>query len=830
MTPSIRRASAACALGIALGWAGAGPALALAPRRAGASEIQLALKKLQVLASALYVAAHPDDENTRLIAWLAEGRLADTAYLSMTRGDGGQNLIGPEIGELLGVIRSQELLAARRIDGGRQFFTRAIDFGFSKSPEETLRFWDREQVLADTVRIYRQFQPDVVITRFPAGERETHGHHTASAWMARDAMAAAGDAQRFPEQLDRLTVWRPRRMLWNTSRFFYDKPEDFKPEGLVAIDVGVFSPLLGESFTERAARSRSMHKSQGFGSSGQRGEVLEYLAPLDSEAPPRDLFDGIDTTWARIPGGKVVGDLLAQALREFVPEDPAASVPRLLEARARLTSLPPGRWKEVKQVELDRVIAACLGLYLEAVANTHAAAPGDTLKINLEVVNRSTVDVRFRRVVFAAVGADDSWEQDIQRETIDVTLPSGIPESQPYWLRERGTVGTFRVDDPALIGLPENPPALTASFMIKVAEIPMVFERPVVFKKTDPVHGEQYRPFEVIPAVAVEIPESVFVLPPERASRPVKVELRAGRAGVEGTVRLETPAGWSATPASHPFRIEAKDATTTVSFDLAPPATGSSTGAIRAVAEAGGRSYRRGIVNITHDHIPPQIVMPAAEARVVRADLRRRGESIGYVQGAGDQVPAALREIGYAVTELTVNDLNPERLRNLDAVVLGVRAYNTLDRIRFQQAALFDYVRGGGTLIVQYATAQGLKVDAVAPLPLTLSRERVSEEDAEVRFLAPDHPILNTPNRIAPADFEGWVQERGLYFADTWDPGFTAVLSSNDAGEPARDGGLLVARHGEGWFVYTGYSFFRQLPAGVPGAYRLFANLIALGN
>ncbi len=834
MTRSMRKTFAASALGILLGCVGTSSAMALVPQRPDAAEIQLALKKLRVLASALYVAAHPDDENTRLIAWLTDGRLADTAYLSMTRGDGGQNLIGPEIGDLLGIIRSQELLAARRIDGGRQFFTRAIDFGFSKSPEETLQLWDREQVLADTVRVFREFQPDVVITRFPATVRETHGHHTSSAWIARDAMAAAGDPNRFSEQLDRLMTWRPRRLLWNTSRFFHDKPEDFKPDGLLKIDVGAYSPLLGESYTELAARRRSMHRSQGFGSSGQRGEVLEFLAPVDGEAAPGDLFDGIDTTWERIPGGKVVGDILDRAYREFSPEDPAGIVPRLLEARAHLTALPRGRWTDTKQADLDQVIAACLGLYLEAASDAYAVTSGDAVKINLEAANRSPVAVRLRKVTIAPAVGDIPWEEALDgrqsyKKTIEVTLPSGLQDSQPYWLREKGTLGTFRVDDPALIGLPENPPALAVLFALEVAGTPIVFEKPVVFKRTDPVHGEQYRPFEVIPAAAVEITESVFVLPPELSSHEVVVEVRAGRAGVEGAVRLETPAGWSASPASRPFRIDAKDATTTVSFDLAPPA-GTSTGVIRAVAEAAGRTYQRGIVHVAHDHIPTQVVMPMAEARVVRTDLRRRGQKIGYVQGAGDQVPAGLREIGYTVTELSVDDLARERLETFDAIVLGVRAYNTLDRIRFQQPALFDYVHAGGTLIVQYATSQGLKVEAVAPLPLSISRERVSEEGAEVRFLAPDHPALNVPNRITPADFEGWVQERGLYFAGTWDSAFTAVLSSNDAGEPARDGGLLVARHGDGWFVYTGYSFFRQFPAGVPGAYRLFANLVALGN
>jgi LmbE family N-acetylglucosaminyl deacetylase len=853
-----------CAMAWVLSWVGAG-VWAQAPPRPDAAAIKLALRKLEVLASAMYVAAHPDDENTRLIAWLANGRLADTAYLAMTRGDGGQNLIGPEIGEQLGIIRSQELLAARRIDGGHQFFTRAIDFGFSKSPEEALRFWDKEAILADVVRVYREFQPDVVITRFPSGERQTHGHHTASAILAGEAMDAAGDPARFHDQLDRLTTWKPRRLFWNTSPWFYDKKEDFKPERLVKVDVGGYNPLLGESYPELAARSRSMHRSQGFGSGGQRGEVLEYLEPVAGDAAglvapaapggaaaaggtaagggtaaaegataqATDLFAGIDTTWARVPGGKKVGEILARATRAFDPENPSAIVPTLLEARRALRALPAGRWTTVKAVDLDQVIAACLGLYLEAAAEDPTSVPGGTVKVNLEAANRSPVSVRLKRVKVAAAGSDEAWDQALDgresfKKSIDLTLPAGMTDSQPYWLREKGTIGTFRVADPSLIGLPENPPALVASFDLDIAGAPVALERPVVYKWTDDARGERYRPFEVIPAVAVQIADGVVVFP-DTAARTVTVNVKAGKKGVDGTVRLETPDGWTATPASRPFAIADKDGTTAVTFEVRPPAT-ASTGTLRAVAESGGQRYGRGLLHIEHEHIPTQVELPPAEAHVVRVALARRGQKIAYLQGAGDQVPAGLRQIGYSVDEITVDDVTADVLKRYDAVILGVRAYNTLERIRFQQPALFDYAKGGGTVIVQYSTSQDLRVDAPAPYPLAISHDRVTEENAEVRFLAPDHPALNVPNKITAADFDGWVQERGLYFANSWDAAFKPLLSCNDAGEPPRDGGLLVAKHGDGWFVYTGYSFFRQLPAGVPGAYRLFANLIALGH
>jgi LmbE family N-acetylglucosaminyl deacetylase len=820
-------------MGLVLGWAAAGSALAQAPPRPDAAEIQLALKKLRVLASVLYVGAHPDDENTRLIACLARGRLADTAYLSMTRGDGGQNLIGPEIGEVLGIIRSQELLAARRIDGGRQYFTRAIDFGFSKSPEETLRIWSRDEVLSDTVRIVREFQPDVVITRFPATAGTTHGHHTASALLAREAFAAAADPKRFPEQLERAGPWRPRRILWNTSPWFYEKREGFKPEALLKIDTGEWSPLLGESYAELAARSRSMHGSQGFGSGGTRGEILEYLDHVDGDPAREDLFQGVDTTWERIAGGSAVGRILERAYREFDPENPAGIVPLLLQARGTLLALPAGRWKSVKLEDLDRTIVACLGLFLEAAAETPAAVPGDTVKLNLEAASRSPIAVRLKRVAVPAAGAEDATGQDLNgrtpfKKSLDVRLPTDLPDSQPYWLRDRGTPGMFRVDDPALIGLPENRPVLTAVFALEVQGTPFEVARPVVHKWTDPTRGERYRPFEAVPAVAVDLSETVFVFP-DVAPREVAVRVRAGRSDVEGIVRLESPPGWRVSPASREFRLAHKDASATLKFEIHPP-DAASAGILKAVAEVGGRRFQRGLVHVEHAHIPAQIYLPPAEARVVRLALRRRGQTIGYLQGAGDQVPAGLRQIGYTVVDLTEDDLLPGRLERFDAVILGVRAYNTLERMRHHQPALFDYVKAGGTLIVQYNTGQDLHVDSVAPYPLAISRERVTEEDAAVRFLIPGHPVLNAPNRITAADFEGWVQERGLYFAGEWGDPFEAVLSCNDAGEPPRNGGLLIAKHGAGYFVYTGYSWFRQIPAGVPGAYRLFVNLISLGR
>ncbi len=805
---------------------------AQAPKKYNAAEIQLMLQKLNVLGTALYVAAHPDDENTSLIAYLANEKLYNTAYLSATRGDGGQNLIGPEIRELLGLIRTQELLAARRTDGGQQFFSRANDFGYSKNPDETFTIWDKEAVLEDFVRVFRQFKPDVVITRFPVDGRGGHGHHTASAILAGEAFEASADPSRFPASASRYGVWQPRRLLFNTHPYFFGGVDKMDTLKYIAEDLGLYNPLLGKSYPEIAAASRSMHKSQGFGASGTRGSMMEYFELIAGDKPTGHLFGGVDTSWKRVKGGQQVAGHIENALLNYDPTNPALIVDDLVKAYKALDALPDEHWRGIKQREIREIIKACMGLYLEIKANDYAFTPGDSIRLSIEAINRSAKDVRIASLVIDKLASFQVNQQLQNNQPFNsdkhYVLPTELPYTQPYWLNEEGSLGMYRVSDEKLIGTPENKPALRGTFTIDIDGLSLDYTVPVVYKYTDPVKGEVYRPLEITPPVFANIAEKVYVFGSEE-SKKIAVTVKAGKAGVAGKVNLILPKGWRSSPASSAFDLQLKEEEQVFEFDVLPPA-GQSEGYVKASVEVDGQIYDKGLVRITYDHIPVQTLFADAKAKVVKIDLKRKGNRVGYITGAGDDIPASLAQIGYEVHELDDEDIVDEKLQQYDAVIVGIRAYNTRDRMKFHQEKLMDYVKKGGTMIVQYNTSHRLKTTDLGPYPLKLSRDRVTVEEAEVRILKPKHPVMNYPNKITSKDFEGWVQERGLYFPNEWDDRYEALLSSNDPGETEKNGGLLVAKYGQGYYIYTGYSWFRELPAGVPGAYRIFTNMISLGN
>ncbi|MEJ8756104.1 PIG-L family deacetylase [Pontibacter sp. H259] len=815
--------------------ASAGLSMAQAPEKTSSSEVLHKLKKLNVLGTVLYVAAHPDDENTRLITYLGNEKLYNTGYLSVTRGDGGQNLIGPEISKDLGIIRTQELLQARRTDGGVQFFTRANDFGFSKNAEETFRIWNKEQVLADMVWVIRKFRPDVMITRFPPDERAGHGQHTASAILAEEAFTAAADPKRFPEQLKYVEVWQPKRLLWNTGVWSFGSQAEFDKyvDKLLKVDVGGYNPLLGESYGEIAAASRSMHKSQGFGASAARGTSIEYLQHTKGDKADKELLESINTSWARVKGGEKVQKLIQKAIDSYKPTEPSAIVPVLLTARKELQKLPDNHWKKLKTEAINEVILDAMGLYLEVTATDYAATPGQPIAFNIEAINRSTTPVTIKAVNYKFAAKDTTLQKQLSvneplKYSTTIELPATIAYSQPYWLQKSGTLGMFAVDGLDNVGKPENDPAAQVTFNLTVAGEPLEVTVPVVYKRTDPVEGEIYRPFIVTPPVFVNITEGVYMFA-DQEPKQVNVRVKAGKANVAGNVALSLPKGWKVEPASAPFSLQAKGFEQNVTFIVTPP-KGQHEAELKAVATLDGKNYSQSLSEISYSHIPAQTTFPEATAKIVKLDLKKDGQKIGYVMGAGDDIPTSLRQIGYDVTMLRDSDMRLNYLQQFDAIILGVRAYNTVDRLKHHQPTLMEYVKNGGNLIVQYNTNHALVMPNVGPYPLKLSRDRVTVEEAEVRFLKPDHEVLNLPNKITKKDFEGWVQERGLYFPNEWSKEYEAILSSNDPGEPARDGGLLVAKYGKGNYIYTGYSWFRELPAGVPGAYRLFVNLISLGK
>jgi LmbE family N-acetylglucosaminyl deacetylase len=820
------------------------------PPQPNAAAIAAGLRKLDVVGSVLYVAAHPDDENTALLAYLANGLHVRTAYLSVTRGDGGQNLIGSEQGAALGLIRTQELLAARRLDGAEQFFTRARDFGYSKSPEETLRIWGKDAVLADMVQVIRRFRPDVIITRFSPLPSDTHGHHTASAILAVDAFHAAADPNFHPEQLSNtVTPWQARRIYWNRSSRFLKPGEDVS--GDVKIDVDSYDPLLGQSYGELAADSRSMHKSQGFGIARSREPMLDYFKPLADDGSPgghdraaAGLFEGIDTGWARVSGGARVRGLVEKAIRAFNPTAPAASIPALTAVDAALDGVGDAGWRAQKKAEARDLLLACAGLFAEATAPDFRVTPGASIDVEVTAVNRSAVPIAIETVRFPFAAEAQRVGKPLAGPPKEggaatafvakqpVHVPMDFALTTPYWLASPPGPGLYRVTDPDRIGAPEDPAPLRVELTFLVGERHLSVTRPVAYKWTDPVMGEQYRPLEVTPVVSLA-PDSRVLMFPGGASRSLSVRVSASTSAAAGTLRFEAPPGWTVEPPARPFSLPGKGAEAVLSFQVraaGKPAAGT----LHAIADVEGRHLSREVEHIVHPHIPIQTYLIDADVRLVPVELATGGRHIGYIPGPGDEVAAALRGVGYDVTILNEADLDagPGALRRFDAIVTGVRAFNVSERLRAAHATLMAYVQAGGVLVVQYNTNNRLAPLSIplGPLAFDIGQQRVTDETAAVTFAAPQHAVVTSPNRLGPADFEGWVQERGLYFADKWDPHFETPLAMHDPGEPALSGSLLWVHAGQGTFVYTGLAFFRQLPAGIPGAFRLFANLLAGGK
>jgi hypothetical protein len=690
--------------------------------------------------------------------------------------------------------------------------------------------------------VIREFHPDVLITRFSPIPGRTHGHHTASTVLAMEAFKLAGDPKAFPEQ--GLAPWQPKRIVWNESIYQQD---DVSSAQQVRIDVDGKDAVTGEPFTVIASRSRSMHKTQGFGNfsiSARLGPRFERFQLLDGAPMQSDVLDGMDTTWGRVPGGAEIGKLADEIIAQFDPQNPAASVPALLKLRGALAALPiSDPVVTEKRGQLDRILQACLGLEVQTTISGAEVVPGETMKLHQSVVIHSSTPVRWVAVHYPAIKEpiDHGKEPNVpppqniellpnQPRTLDSTptLPAGTPLSQPYWLREEGTPGMFRVDDPSLIGRPENPPSFPVEYVFEIAGQTLIIPDEPVQITTNSENREVRRRIEVIPPVSLDFPSNIALLAPG-TSRPVDVEIVASREDSKGTLRLEAPQGWSVSPSEQLFHLKTVGERAQFTFTIKAPGK-PETARIIADAEIGSAHYETGRVEINYSHIPPILLQPVASLKAISLELKTLGHTVGYLPGAGDGVAQNLKQMGYAVRILDDTNLEPEDLQGLDAVVIGVRAYNVRNNIGSDLPVLFQYVENGGTIVAQYNRPDGLKTNELAPFELHLSGDRVTDETAAPTFLAPDNAVLNKPNKITSADFDGWVQERGIYFPNQWDGHFTPVLAFNDPGESPLKGGLLVAPYGKGYFVYTGLVFFRELPAGVPGAFRLFANLISLGK
>lgn len=794
------------------------------------SDIYLQLKKLNVLGSVLYVAAHPDDENNGFLPYLAKEKLYRTGYLSLTRGDGGQNLIGSEQGIELGLIRTQELLAARRIDGAEQYFSRAYEFGFSKSAEEALKIWDREKVLSDVVWMIRKFQPDVIITRFPGDARAGHGHHAASSVLAQEAYTAAADPKRFPEQFPYgVQPWQAKRILWNTFNFGGNNTtsnDQFKME------VGGYNTLLGRSYGELGGEARTMHKSQGEGRPRRRGPVFEFFQTLGGEAPKNDLMDGIVTGWTRIPGGESIQQQINTIINQYQFEKPEASVPALVKLYSAIKSLPAGNWRSKKLEETQQLIEACAALFTEATTAQETVVQGESVAVGLFLNKRRQVNATLTHIVMDKLDTTVAIPLGLNTNvtmTKSIQVAGDKKISQPYWLEYPKEEGIFDVRDQLLIGKAENDPAFEVSYTIQIEGEDFIIKRPVQYKVVDPAKGELYQPLVVLPSAEVNFTRENFV---SMNGAPIKVPVHIKKNGSQGEewVSKVTPVKlFTSFTATSKEEIADKNRNALLNYrpiskkdnykeelSLLPERQNYFNGSTRVIA---------------YDHIPTITYFSPAKTNLIHLDIKTAGKKIGYVAGAGDKVPAALEQLGYEVKILGEEDLQVEYLAQFDAVILGIRASNIYEFLTLKNDVLNKYVENGGNLIAQYIKSNtvGNKRLKLGPYPFSISSgSRVTEENATVSVLLPEHPVLNSPNKISDQDFEGWIQERSTYQVDQADAHYEMPLSMNDKGEKPANGSLAIARYGKGNFAYVSLVLFRQLPAGVPGAYRLLANLIAL--
>jgi LmbE family N-acetylglucosaminyl deacetylase len=810
------------------------PLTSQTPATLSSSDILLGLKKLQVVGSVLYVAAHPDDENTRLLAYFSKEKLYRTGYLSVTRGDGGQNLIGNEQGIELGLIRTQELMAARRIDGAEQFFTRAYDFGFCKTTEEAMQAWDKNKILSDVVWVIRKFQPDIIITRFPQDNRAGHGHHSASAVLAVEAAKAAADPGQFPEQLAFLKTWKTHRVLWNSFNFGgtnTTSPDQFK------IDVGMFNPILGKGYGEIAAESRSQHKSQGFGVPRQRGQVLEYFSTWQGDAPVKDLMEGIDLSWGREKNAAQVQQKMEEIINAYSLFAPGKSVKDLVALYQLMSGLEDSYWKKIKLKEVQQLIEACTGLYAEATVADALAVQTDSIKANFFLNNRNGNAVQLKKVTLDKF--DSSFNTALESnknltfsKTIYVNADKQL--TQPYWLEKEMKEGSFEVSSQQLIGNPDNEAPYYVTFKLNIEGQDFDISKAVRQKFTDPVKGELYQPQVTISPVSIT-PAQNLLLSYNTLPQNFRVSVKALKNIVKPEIKITIPKGWETVAVSYnaPDTLR-KDQEMDVDITLKPVPKDRVYGKlpVQAAVKVQGEWYATLVKSIKYEHIPDISYFRLPIVNLLTLELKTVGKKIGFIEGAGDFMPSALRLMGYEVTLLNDNDLANTNLAQYDAILTGVRAYNTKATLNTHYPKLMKYVENGGNLIVQYNTSNqiGPVKSKIGPYPFDILRNRVTDEKAKVTVLKPEHPIMNYPNKINDKDFDSWVQERSIYHAANWNEKYETIFSMNDAGEKADGGSLIMTSYGKGSFVYTGMVFFRQLPAGVPGAYRLLANMIALNK
>lgn len=872
----MRRLIAACSIGMAL-WLMPRPLAQVRPvYNLGAMGLAQLLQRLQTTASVLHTGAHPDDEDSFFIARTVRGDHARAAYLSLNRGEGGQNIIGPELFDALGIIRTEELLQARRLDGAEQFFTRTFDYGFSKSLEEAKAKWDERDVLGDVVRVIRTYRPLVIYSRFSGTPADGHGHHSFAGYITPLAFKAAADPAEFPEQLaEGLRPWQAKK-LYRGQRF----PAAASDPPSVTVQAGAFDPVIGRSYAEIASEGRSQHKSQSMGGIEVRGPMTTGLKLLTSLAPEatseNGVFDGIDTSLAGIavtsglPAGTLATELgalqaaAARALTEFNALQPSKSVPAVAAAlkavRAARTALKDAPGPALAKADADFLLALkeddaadalarAAGITLDPLADRETVVPGRALTVSARLFGPPDAA---RNVVVAVKapqgwtvakadgeGQDDTGNPFIRREApafasrVTVTAPASAQPTQPYFLERQRRTESYAWTAPSR-GLPFDPPLLEASYTMTIGGERITLTEPVQFRTADQIRGELRRNVNVVPAVTVGVDSRLLVIPSGAASPGAvavsqRLVVQARNHGTEpltGTLALKLPAGWRSTPADAPVSLKPGEQTSAPFVVQAPAGRKPGSFPITAEAVVGGTSYTNDVQVIAYPHIQTHRLYTPATVTAQVIDLKVANVKVGYVMGTGDDVPDALRRMGVAVTMLEKDALATGDLSAFDTIVVGIRASQARPDFIANHGRLLQYVEKGGTLVVQYQQPDYI-AKKVLPFPAEMA-SRVTDELAPVEILQPAHPLFTFPNTITAADFSGWVQDRNLYAFTKFDPKYVPLLATADRGEPAQTGGEVIATIGKGSFIYTSYAWFRQLPAGVPGAYRQFANLISL--
>ena len=800
------------------------------------AEIFQKIKKLNVLGNVLYLAAHPDDENTRFISYCANEKMFNTGYLSLTRGSGGQNLIGTEIRDELGIIRTQELLSARKIDGGEQFFSRANDFGYSKNPKETLEIWDHQKILADVVWVIRKFRPDIIVCRFPTNGKGGHGHHTSSALLASEAFELSADSSKFKEHLKYVNTWKPKRVVINTGRWWNDNISDDDP-AVVSLDIGGYNKLLGTSYNELAALSRSMHKSQGFGSTGKRGEYLEYFEYLKGDSAKNNLFEGVDFSWKRAGENSLSSQnitssvlrLIDEIIRNYNGADPSQSIPRLIKVKELMVKIEDRFWREKKIKEVEDIILQCSGLFLEMTTLSSKKTAKDSVSFTLEIVNRSNLKMQLKSIACRDLKFYKKYEKTLKENHVlnlnnKTNIPKTIPISQPFWLLNSPSKGSYNFDSFSLIGNSENHPSAEFEITVEIGGQLINYKRPLIFKWNDPVKGEQTKNWIVCPKVTANINENIMIFS-EQKKQSISVTLTAHTKDQTGAINIIKPEGWEVIGPKE-YNLKEIDQQIELEYQISPQKK-----AKNGFLEFELNSQEAfGFKTLNYDHIKQQTWFPKSKLQLSYLNLDIVPKKIGYLMGAGDLIPDYLKILNYDIELLSSDELTFNKLKNYDVIITGVRFFNVNESSSKIVPFLMEYTKQGGNVIVQYNTSYRLKTKDFSPYPIKISRDRVTQEDAPVTFLNSSHPVMNYPNKILKEDFDSWVQERGLYFPNGWSKEYETIFSWNDRGEKPKKGSLLITKYGKGYYTYTGISFFRQLPQGVSGAYKLLVNIISLNN